>query len=997
MFLCCMATSFAQFSGAGSGTKSDPYQITNAVQLNEVRNHLNKAFILMNDIDLTAYLEDESPYLGWLPIGTNETDASHFTGYFDGNNKTISGLWIARGTTDYVGLFGYCYKCSIKNLTLKIVNIKGQNRVGAICGYISEGFVTNCSITGKVEGANSVGGGIGYVYNNDDYVYSLISASVDVKGTKCVGGLIGFIDTGTARVKASITSCFVQGNVTGEISVGGILGNSQCDGTISGCGFRGNVSGNRFVGGIEGGSNAMADDLSLEKCFSFVTLTSSYVSPTKSGQYSGGLCGRLIGSASDCFSRGSVSGTTNTGGLFGYANRGRIEKCYFDGTVSGQGPKVGGLIGEGSTYCNLYSSNVSISSSVASSNSTPKRVIGYAEDLSKISQCKAYNRMIVIANGSEIDPSTIEDSKQNGTGVGATTLKQQNTYSSMGWDFTNTWTIKESECFPYLKIAEEYITQKDVSSLTIILEVAVTYNGSAQTPAVMVIDGTTTLTNGTDYTVSYSNNINVGTATVTITGKGNYTGTKTATFTIQKAPLTITAKSYTIKQGEALPAFEAEYSGFKNSETSSVLTTQPTFSCSATSASAPGTYGITVSGATANNYDITHVKGALTITDADPVTVTAKSFTIEYGDDIPVFEYSSEGATLDGTPVITCEATKTSPVGTYPIVITKGTVKNYNDTYVNGTLTIKKAPLKITAKDYTIKQGETLPTFEATYEGFKNSETSEVLTKQPTITTTATSASGPGDYYITVSGAEAQNYEISYVGGKLTITEAVPVTITAESYEIEYGDDLPTFEYTSEGATLDGTPSITCEATKTSPVGTYPIVITKGTVKNYNDTYVNGTLTIKKAPLKITAKDYTIKQGEALPTFEATYEGFKNDETEAVLTKQPTITTTATSASGPGDYYITVSGAEAQNYEISYVGGKLTIELGYIPGDANGDGLVNVTDIVATVNYIMEKNPANFNKAAADLNGDGEINVTDIVKMVSIIMSGDAARRDVDE
>ncbi|MBP5409845.1 MAG: leucine-rich repeat protein [Prevotella sp.] len=62
-----------------------------------------------------------------------------------------------------------------------------------------------------------------------------------------------------------------------------------------------------------------------------------------------------------------------------------------------------------------------------------------------------------------------------------------------------------------------------------------------------------------------------------------------------------------------------------------------------------------------------------------------------------------------------------------------------------------------------------------------------------------------------------------------------------------------------------------------------------------------------------------------------------------------------------------------------------------IPGDVNGDGLVNVTDIVATVNYIMEKPSDNFNKDAADLNGDGEINVTDIVKMVTIIMSGDGA------
>ena len=153
---------------------------------------------------------------------------------------------------------------------------------------------------------------------------------------------------------------------------------------------------------------------------------------------------------------------------------------------------------------------------------------------------------------------------------------------------------------------------------------------------------------------------------------------------------------------------------------------------------------------------------------------------------------------------------------------------------------------------------------------------------------------------------------------------------------------------------------------------------------------MNGTLTIKKAPLKITAKDYTITQGEALPEFEASYEGFKNNETEEVLTKKPTISTTATSASEPGDYEITVSGAEAQNYEISYVKGKLTIEKpAFIPGDVNGDGLVNVTDIVATVNYIMEKPSSNFNEKAADLNGDGKVNVTDIVMMVSIIMSGD--------
>ena len=310
----------------------------------------------------------------------------------------------------------------------------------------------------------------------------------------------------------------------------------------------------------------------------------------------------------------------------------------------------------------------------------------------------------------------------------------------------------------------------------------------------------------------------------------------------------------------------------------------------------------------------------------EPFTLTANNLEMVYGDALPEFTYTTSGGAFSGTPQFTCEATPASPVGAYPIVISQGTIDNDLGTYVNGTLTITKAPLKITAKDYTIKQGQALPEFEATYEGFKNSETSTVLTKQPIITTTATSASEPGEYEITVSGAEATNYEISYAKGKLTIVNADALIIRAKDYTIEYGDDIPDFEYTSEGATLAGTPAITCEATKTSAVGIYPIVITKGSVTNYNTTFVNGTLTIEKAPLTITAKSYTIKQGETLPTFEAEYSGFKNNETKAVLSTQPTITTTAISTSEPGEYEITVSGAEATNYEISYAKGKLTID-----------------------------------------------------------------------
>lgn len=462
------------------------------------------------------------------------------------------------------------------------------------------------------------------------------------------------------------------------------------------------------------------------------------------------------------------------------------------------------------------------------------------------------------------------------------------------------------------------------------------------------------------------------------------------TLTVNKAPLTITGGTYSIKQGDPLPEFAVTYSGFKNNETEEVLTKKPTLTCVATSASAPGTYDITVAGAEAQNYEITYVKGTLTITEADPVTVTAKSCSREYGEANPEFEYTTEGAPLSGTPEISCEATKASPVGTYTIKVTRGTVTNYNVTFVDGTLTVTKAPLTISGGQYVIKQGAPLPNFVATYSGFKNNETDEVLTTKPTMTCEATSASSPGTYDIIVSGAEAQNYEITYVKGTLTITEADAIIVTAKSCSREYGEANPSFEYTTDGEQLSGTPEISCEATETSPVGTYPINITRGTVTNYNVTFVDGILTVTKAPLTITGGTYTIKQGDPLPEFAVTYSGFKNNETEEVLTKKPTLTCEATSESTPGTYDIIVAGAEAQNYEITYVKGTLTIEgKGVMLGDVNGDGFVNVTDIVEIVYYIMEQPSEIFNFEAADVNQDGFVNVTDIVEIVDMIMKED--------
>lgn len=77
------------------------------------------------------------------------------------------------------------------------------------------------------------------------------------------------------------------------------------------------------------------------------------------------------------------------------------------------------------------------------------------------------------------------------------------------------------------------IKAKSVSGIIIASIDSQTYTGSALSPAVTAKDGSKVLTSGTDYSLSYKNNVNAGTATVTLTGKGNYSGTKDQTFIIQ--------------------------------------------------------------------------------------------------------------------------------------------------------------------------------------------------------------------------------------------------------------------------------------------------------------------------------------------------------------------------------------------------------------------------------------------------------------------------------
>ena len=240
-----------------------------------------------------------------------------------------------------------------------------------------------------------------------------------------------------------------------------------------------------------------------------------------------------------------------------------------------------------------------------------------------------------------------------------------------------------------------------------------------------------------------------------------------------------------------------------------------------------------------------------------------------------------------------------------------------------------------------------------------------------------------GEAMITASFAGSPKYNAASASYKLKAT-ATPITVTADNLEMTYGDNVPALTFTVTGGTINGTPAISCTATKTSSAGTYTITVAKGTVTNAAVTFKTGTLTVKKAPLTIKAANSTRKVGEDNPAFTVSYEGFKNGETKEVLTTAPMIACTATKESPAGEYTITVSGAEATNYAISYVSGKLTVT-SWTPGDVNHSGTVDKTDVSLIVDYLMGKNPSGFYKDAADVNNDTKINIADIVAILKTL------------
>ena len=333
MFLCSLMT-FAQFSGSGSGTESDPYLIFNQDQLAQLSNFLNQeevVFKLMKDLDLKDWISENNAKQGWLPIGV---ESSPFKGVFRGNNHKITGLMINRSSTSYVGFFGYISGATIDNLTIEGSTILGNDNVGVFFGYVSGATISNCHVkmTGNygVKGNSCIGAFAGYSVNTN---YNIFSSTASVTSTEKTGGFIGCVDKGT------FSNGTISGNVVGGSDyTGGLLGwATAC--TLTNISVKSIVSGQDYTGGMIG------------YCASGSLINCKYEGDLTGKQFVGGLSGSLETAATsfaDCFTKGKITGTGDyVGGLVGISKGACIEdmeKCSHFGDINGHS-YVGGLIG----------------------------------------------------------------------------------------------------------------------------------------------------------------------------------------------------------------------------------------------------------------------------------------------------------------------------------------------------------------------------------------------------------------------------------------------------------------------------------------------------------------------------------------------------------------------------------------------------------------------------------------------------------------------------
>ena len=428
----------------------DVYEISNAGQLYWFAEQVNTGNTsingkLMADIVVNknvlkangALNGSDTSFRIWTPIGSDA--ASQYMGVFDGNEKTISGLYFNRNASlDSLGLFGYVYaEAEISNIGIVDSYFRGNGIVGGVVGQNS-GTIRNCYYVGNVyiyesNNGNWVGGVVGY--NNEGTVLgcfnkgTVINNSTSTQSFPCSGGVVGRNDKGL------ISNCYNSEKVLSNDAsmirskyqhhfTGGIVGYNN-EGTVIACQNSGSITvdgnGSLFVGGIVGLNRGSTVD-----CSNTGNISASVISRI----YAGGVAGcsyaeNNSATLSNCNNQGSVSGivtgeikkadSVHVGGVVGSvvseSNYSMLSNCYNIGEV---------LSNNKGSYCSIYVGGVAgnITSELYNSTITNCYNTGSVDSDNSGSYCSAYIGGVVGSNES----GSITNSYNIGNTWGRTTM-----------------------------------------------------------------------------------------------------------------------------------------------------------------------------------------------------------------------------------------------------------------------------------------------------------------------------------------------------------------------------------------------------------------------------------------------------------------------------------------------------------------------------------------------------------------------------------------------
>ncbi len=476
-------------------------EISTPVQLNAINDNLSGNYRLVADIDLSSFKATVAPSVEgeWDMIGHSPFMDGYlaFQGKFDGNGYKIKNLKISDSIGNHHGLFAHLEGATITNLFLENVYIvstsiySGRAKyVGAIAGKIDNSSITNCNITGSVDG--SVGstykeppvsiytGSIGGMIRNSTITNCYSTASVRGKlwlyshnvntGSPHVGGLVGYMSGGTITNSHNTGNISVVGiSSSGSSYTGGIVGLLTSGGIIINCSNTGQINANVQLhtgsslivafpssGGITGylGDNcAVINSYNSGNVTTTVDASSAAVCYSSSGGISGYVTsGRIMNSYStgdiSVNSSGASSGygsryTSYAGGIVGHLlEPSEITNNYSIGVITATNADTsyaGGLVGNTTAYASKVNNNAAINSMIKTEYSGKS----YSGRIIVNNTTSIYNNF-ALSSMSASGIAFVTDVNSYGVDKTEDQLKTYSTYSSavngnglggLGWKF----------------------------------------------------------------------------------------------------------------------------------------------------------------------------------------------------------------------------------------------------------------------------------------------------------------------------------------------------------------------------------------------------------------------------------------------------------------------------------------------------------------------------------------------------------------------------------